>query len=107
EAGVTRVSLPYRFAGTSGPVDLVEVVELPLEAAVSEPLLAAVRVLHLFAGVSYYKCVAPTRLVVPTLSDAERAAVTALYDSGLREFAHRNQMQVPLPVELDESAGDL
>jgi hypothetical protein len=51
--------------------------------------------------------VAPTTLVVPRLTGAERAAVTALYDSGLREFAYRNGIGVPLPVELSETAGDL
>lgn len=103
----TRISLPYRFAGAEGSIELTEVVELPLPVAPSEPILASVRLLHLFAGVSYYKCVAPTPLVVPELSAAERAAVEALYDSGLREFAYRNGIAVPLPVELSETAGDL
>ncbi|NLD75140.1 MAG: hypothetical protein GX643_00590 [Acidimicrobiales bacterium] len=103
----TRVSLPYRITSAEGPLELTEVVQLPVPATVSDELLAAVRVLHLFAGVSYYKAVAPTALVVPRLSQAERAAVTALYDSGLREFAYRNGFDVPLPVELVEDAGDL
>ena len=60
----------------------------------------AVRVLHLAAGVSYYKCLAPVPLEIPDLSAAERALVTALYDEGLREFAYRNGLRVPLPVEI-------
>lgn len=107
DADRTRVSLPYRFTAASGPLVLTEVVELPVAAPMIPELLAAVRLLHLFAGVSYYKCVAPTTMVVPALSAAERAALEALYDSGLREFAYRNAMAVPLPVELSETAGDL
>ncbi len=105
--GATEVRLPYRFVGPSGPVDLVEVVEVPIAAVDSPQLRRAVRILHLLAGVSYYKCVAPTSLVVPVLDDAERHLLTAMYDQGLREMAYRNGLEVPLPVELVETAGEL
>ena len=91
------VSLPYRLG--DGP-RFVERVELPVALVESPESMAAVRVLHLVAGVSYYKCVAPVPLVVPVLSGAERDLVLRIYDDGLREFAHRNGFDVPLPVDL-------
>jgi hypothetical protein len=101
------VRLPYRLQAAAGPVDLVEEVDLPVALADTPRARAAVRILHLVAGVSYYKCVVPTVLVVPALSPAERRLLTALYDEGLRELAHRNGLAVPLPVELRETAGDV
>ncbi|CAN5688675.1 UDP-N-acetyl-alpha-D-muramoyl-L-alanyl-L-glutamate epimerase [soil metagenome] len=93
------VSLPYRLGAD---LELVEEVELPFDLPDTEAVRVAVKVLHLVAGVSYYKLVAPTPLVVPALRPAERALVLRLYDDGLREFAYRNGIDVPLPVELVE-----
>lgn len=67
---------------------------------------AALRVLHLVAGVSYYKCLVPAPLAVPNLSAAERAVVEALYDEGLRELAYRNDLPVPVPVDLVDGGPD-
>ena len=97
-----RVELGYRMADRW---DLTEVVELPFDLPDTPEVAAAVRVLHLVAGVSYYKCVAPVPLGVGPLSAPESALVSALYDEGLREFAYRNGFAVPLPVELDSSSG--
>lgn len=96
------VGLRYRIGAD---VAFTERVELPVELPDTEAVATAVRVLHLVAGVSYYKCVAPVPLMVPALSDPERRLVEALYDEGLREFAYRNQIPIPLPVELVEAAG--
>jgi hypothetical protein len=101
------VRLPYRLQAAGGPVELVETIELPVALADAPRTRAAVRVLHLVAGVSYYKCVVPAALVVPELAPAERRLLGALYDQGLRELAHRNGLGVPLPVDLREEAGDL
>lgn len=101
------VRLSYRLQAAGGPVELVETVELPVVLADAPRTRAAVRLLHLVAGVSYYKCVVPTALVVPELLPAERRLLRALYDQGLRELAHRNGLGVPLPVDLREQAGDL
>ena len=95
-----RVELDYRIGADT---TFTEVVQLEVPLADSEAVARAVRVLHLVAGVSYYKCVAPVPLEVPPLTSAERDLVTALYDEGLREFAYRNRIAVPLPVELVES----
>ena len=61
------------------------------------------RLVHLAAGVSYYKAAAPGRIVVETgpLSGGEVALVRDLYDKGLREFAVANGLDVPLEFELD------
>jgi UDP-N-acetyl-alpha-D-muramoyl-L-alanyl-L-glutamate epimerase len=98
-----RLALEYRIGAD---IELAEIVEFPFPLPDSPAISAAVRILHLIAGVSYYKCVAPTALVTPSLLDTERALVTALYDEGLREFAYRNGFTVPLPVDLHELPGD-
>lgn len=97
-----RVELGYRMADRW---DLTEVVELPFDLPRTAEVAAAVRVLHLVAGVSYYKCVAPVPLDVGVLLPAEAALASALYDEGLREFAYRNGLDVPLPVELVAGSG--
>ena len=64
----------------------------PLAPARREALDRAVRLLHLVAGVSYFKAAAPPRIVVE--GDAPSAATAAflgrLYAQGLGEFAWRN-----------------
>lgn len=107
------MSGPFTFEGTTvegGTVRLRyrigddwvfnEVVELPFDLPDTPSVARAVRVLHLVAGVSYYKCVAPAVLVLPPVTAPERRLVEALYDEGLREFAYRNGLAVPLPVDI-------
>lgn len=115
---LTTLRGPFTFVGTtiSGrSVELTyragddwqftEVVEFDGDLPDTPELHRAVRVLHLVAGVSYYKCVAPATLVVEGLNPDERALVIGLYDQGLREFAYRNAMAVPLAVSfLDDGA---
>ncbi|HEX9683111.1 MAG TPA: hypothetical protein VGA13_08510 [Acidimicrobiales bacterium] len=61
-----------------------------------------VRAVHLAAGVSYYKVVAPRPLVVETgvLDEHEAALVAGLYDHGLRELAVTTGLDIPVPVDL-------
>jgi hypothetical protein len=99
-----RVALEYRIGAD---LELAEIVEFPFPLPDTPAVTAAVRILHLVAGVSYYKCIAPTALVTPPLLDEERALLSALYDEGLREFAYRNGFPVPLPVDLHEGPGDV
>ena len=96
------VGLRYRI-GTE--LVFTERIEFPFDLPDSPEVEQAVRVLHLVAGVSYYKCIAPATLVLPALTVAERRLVTVLYDEGLREFAYRNGLGVPLPVELSTPPG--
>ena len=61
------------------------------------PLL---RLLHLVAGVSYYKAAAPDRVVVggPAPGPAQARLLDALYSQGLGEFAYRNGLDaLPRP----------
>jgi hypothetical protein len=97
-----RVALEYRIGAD---IELTETLEFPFPLPDSAAIRRAVRILHLVAGVSYYKCVAPTPLVTPPLLDPERALLEALYDDGLREFAYRNGFAVPLPVDIRPRPG--
>jgi hypothetical protein len=67
-------------------------------------LEGCLRLLHLAAGVSYYKAAAPRRIVVqaPIAAHEERLC-RDLYDHGLREFAYRNGLEVPRRLEIDAS----
>ncbi len=95
------VSLGYRL----GDLRFVERIELPVDLPDTPQVGAALRALHLIAGVSYYKCGVPTPIHTPPLTSAERALMEALYDKGLRELAYRNGLEMPLPVELVERDG--
>ena len=63
----------------------------------------ALRLVHLAAGVSYYKAAAPGRIIVETgpLSRGEAGLVRDLYDKGLRKFAVSNGLGVPLQFEVE------
>ena len=61
----------------------------------------AADLLHLAAGVSYYKAAAPRHVVVErSVPEDELAVARLLYDDGLREFAVANGLAVPLDVEV-------
>ncbi|KLR61950.1 hypothetical protein IMCC26207_10518 [Actinobacteria bacterium IMCC26207] len=101
------VRLHYGFGSTQEFTEVIEFDrDVPREGQVGfEDFSRAVRVLLLIAGVSYYKSIAPTRIEAPALNAAERALLLAMYDEGLREFAYRNNLPVPLPVDLVERPG--
>jgi hypothetical protein len=86
-----------RFEFTGGPAHM-----LPGKVKGFE---AAVRLLHLAAGVSYYKTAAPRLIVVETgpLSEAEARLCHDIYDNGMREFAYRNGLPVPRDIEISAS----
>ena len=83
------------YAFDDGP-ELIERVRFPeppeLDAAGEAAFDAALRMLHLIAGVSYYKAGLPPRIEVETgpLDDATAELLDALYLHGLGEFAYRN-----------------
>jgi UDP-N-acetyl-alpha-D-muramoyl-L-alanyl-L-glutamate epimerase len=66
------------------------------------------RLIHAAAGTSYYKAAAPPVVSVDSgpLTASERLFVEDLYDKGLREFAFKNSLPVPLRIEVhaEESA---
>ena len=89
-------SLVYAF--DDGP-ELTETIRFPgapyvLDESRREAVQQALRLLHLIAGVSYYKAAAPSRIDIEAHSiDADSAALmTELYENGLGEFAYRNGM---------------
>jgi hypothetical protein len=61
-----------------------------------DALAAALRLVHLLAGVSYYKAAAPPLIEVdePGLTPAERALLAAVYVDGLGEYAFRNELDL-------------
>lgn len=96
QTGVVRL----RYAFDNGP-ELVETVTFPgapfrLDAARARAVEAALGLLHLLAGVSYYKAAVPGEIRIEGwLPDAATAAfLTDVYQHGLGEFAHRNGLDL-------------
>lgn len=87
------------YAFDDGP-ELVECIRFPaappLPAARRGALQAALRLLHLIAGVSYYKAGVPPEIRVEDVApDADTAALLEeLYAHGLAEFAWRNKLEL-------------
>jgi UDP-N-acetyl-alpha-D-muramoyl-L-alanyl-L-glutamate epimerase len=91
-------SLVYRF--DQGP-ELVETVTVPgapfaLDGARADAVQRALRLLHLVAGVSYYKAAVPERVLIDDYAiGADTAAlVESIYLHGLGEFAYRNGLNL-------------
>ena len=105
-------SLVYAF--DQGP-ELTETIRFPaapylLDGARREAVAKALRLLHLIAGVSYFKAAAPSRIEIDGYRiDADTAALlTELYENGLGEFAYRNGMvlrgKIRFPVAAERPA---
>ena len=94
-AGVAE--LVYAF--DDGP-ELVERVEFPQAPALpsqrSDAFAAALRLLHLIAGVSYYKAGVPEAISIDGAAlDAQTAEfLDATYRNGLAEFAYQNRLNL-------------
>src|SRR5690606_23823700 len=83
-----------------GP-ELVETIAFPgapytLDAPRSEAVARALRLLHLVAGVSYYKAAVPPAIVVDgePRDDATADLLESIYLNGLGEFAYRNGLDL-------------
>ncbi|MFC3717007.1 UDP-N-acetyl-alpha-D-muramoyl-L-alanyl-L-glutamate epimerase [Luteimonas soli] len=94
--GIAR--LVYAF--DDGP-ELVETVTVPgapfeLDAARARAAEQALRLLHLIAGVSYYKAAVPGEIRIDSYAiDTETAALLEeIYLNGLGEFAYRNGLDL-------------
>ncbi|AXK71441.1 endonuclease domain-containing protein [Lysobacter sp. TY2-98] len=94
--GVAR--LVYAF--DDGP-ELVETVTIPgapfaLDAARAEAVQRALRLLHLIAGVSYYKAAVPKTIRIDgyAIDAATASLLTEVYENGLGEFAYRNGLHL-------------
>jgi hypothetical protein len=96
DAGTGEARLAYAF--DEGPL-LVESVAFPgapftLDAPRASAVQRALRLLHLIAGVSYYKAAVPPEIVIEGegIDAATAAFLTSLYENGLGEFAYRNNL---------------
>ncbi|HTD28752.1 MAG TPA: UDP-N-acetyl-alpha-D-muramoyl-L-alanyl-L-glutamate epimerase [Xanthomonadaceae bacterium] len=94
--GIARLT----YAFDDGP-ELTETIVFPgapfcFDTARAEAVERALRLLHLIAGVSYYKAaVAPEIRIDAYEIDAHAAAlVTEIYENGLGEFAYRNGLSL-------------
>jgi len=109
--GVARL----RYAFDDGP-ELIETVTVPgapfaLDAARAQAATQALRLLHLIAGVSYYKAAVPTDIRIEGYAiDAQTAALLEdVYVHGLGEFAYRNGLdlhgKIRFPHDATATAG--
>lgn len=114
DAGTGVAQLVYAF--DQGP-ELVETVTLPgapfaLDPARAAAAQRALRLLHLVAGVSYYKAAVPPEIRVEGdgLDAATAALLEDIYIHGLGEFAYRNGLdlhgRIRFPVAADKAAAD-
>ncbi|OHE81481.1 MAG: hypothetical protein A2X76_10665 [Lysobacterales bacterium GWF1_69_6] len=104
------------YAFDDGP-EMVEVIRFPgapfaLDGARAAAVERALRLLHLIAGVSYYKAAVPPEIRIEAYDiDAETAELLeTIYENGLGEFAYRNglslrgKVQFPVRAETEASA---
>ena len=93
----------YGFDDTHSFQEVVEFAGSPLGSRAGPGIESVLRLVHLAAGVSYYKAAAPGRIIIETgpLSRGEAGLVHDLYDKGLREFAVANGLEVPLQFEVE------
>ena len=112
DAGSGVARLVYAF--DDGP-ELVETVTVPgapfaLDAARAAAVQRATRLLHLIAGVSYYKAAVPGTIRIDgyAIDAATAALLDDVYLHGLGEFAYRNGLdlrgRIRFPV--DDPGGD-
>ncbi|HEY7271591.1 MAG TPA: hypothetical protein VH502_02575 [Actinoplanes sp.] len=84
------------------PLRFTETVEFPLSGDVPAHFYRVLDLLHVVAGVSYYKIGAPPRIEAPAAVPAEAAALfTAVYSHGLAEYAYRNDLPYVLDLTVD------
>ncbi|MBS0456989.1 MAG: endonuclease domain-containing protein [Proteobacteria bacterium] len=96
DSGVAR--LVYAFDAGD---ELTETVTIPgapfaLDHERAAQVERALRLLHLIAGVSYYKAAVPPRIVIDGYAiDADTARLLeSIYENGLGEFAYRNGLDL-------------
>lgn len=88
------------YAFDDGP-ELVETITVPgapfvLDGARATAVEQALRLLHLIAGVSYYKAAIPPTIRIDsyTIDPATAALMETIYVNGLGEFAYRNGLDL-------------
>jgi hypothetical protein len=85
------------------PLSFTETVAFPVtDRPVPDAFHRVLDLLHVVAGVSYYKVGAPARVVAPTAVPRPVADYfTAVYTHGLAEFAYRNQLPHVLDLTVE------
>ena len=85
------------------PERFTETITFPVSGnPVPETFERVLDLLHVVAGVSYYKAGAPPRVEAPGPVPAEAAALfTAVYSKGLAEYAYRNDLPFVLDLVVD------
>ena len=108
DAATGVASLVYAFG--DGP-EMTEQVTVPgapftLEGERSAAVQQALRLLHLIAGVSYYKAAVPGEIRIDSyaIDDATASLLENIYVSGLGEFAYRNGLDLHGRVVFPRSA---
>ena len=98
------------YAFDDGP-ELIETVTVPgapfaLDDARAQAVERALRVLHLIAGVSYYKAAVPEEIRIDAYAiDADTAALLeTVYLNGLGEFAYRNGLNLHGKIKFQADA---
>ena len=105
-SGIARLA----YAFDDGPA-LVETITLPGAPFVLDDVRVAaaeraLRLLHLIAGVSYYKAAVPEEIRIDTYAiDADTAALLeSVYRNGLGEFAYRNGLDLRARIRFPAEA---
>ena len=108
DAATGVASLVYAFG--DGP-EMTEQVTVPgapftLEGVRAAAVQQALRLLHLIAGVSYYKAAVPGEIRIDSyaIDDATASLLENIYVSGLGEFAYRNGLDLHGRVVFPRSA---
>jgi hypothetical protein len=87
------------------PLTFTETITFPVPPAgteVPETFHRVLDLLHVVAGVSYFKVGAPPRVVAPTaVPRAAAGFFTAVYTHGMGEYAYRNQLPYVLDLEVE------
>ena len=109
DASTGEAGLDYAF--DDGPV-MTEVLRFPgapfaLDDVRAAAVRRALRLLHLVAGVSYYKAAVPPEIRIEAYDiDAGTAALlTSIYENGLGEFAYRNGLSLRGKIVFPARAG--
>ena len=87
--------LAYAFDQGDEMVERIRFPEAPaVPAGRQQAFDAALKLLHLIAGVSYYKAGVPPKIEAEPLDDETADLLDALYLHGLAEFAYRNGLDL-------------
>ncbi len=110
DAATGEARLAYAF--DEGP-RLVETIRFPnapyaLDGARAAAVEQGLRLLHLIAGVSYYKAAVPPTIAIDgySISAATAAFLQELYENGLGEFAYRNGLALRGRIQFPHASSD-